>query len=193
MFPRPSAAISTKVARLLPISVVTIPTYSSGKSIVTSSKGSSWSFKITSGLDTCSSYPSRRIVSRSTAKCSSPRPITVYAPPSVSEILKPKLISFSRANRSHTCLPVTNFPSRPANGEVLGPTVIFKVGSSILVWRRASGLSVSVIVCPISILSTPAIPTISPASASFISSRLIPRAVNSFSILNVPNLAVGVT
>ena len=62
---------------------MTLPMYSSGVSICTRSNGShftpSISFSITSGRDTCNSYPSRRMFSIKIDKCNSPRPETVQA------------------------------------------------------------------------------------------------------------------
>ena len=62
---------------------VTTPTYSSGTSIATRSTGScflpSISRTSTSGLPIVSSNPSRRMISASTASCSSPRPCTSQA------------------------------------------------------------------------------------------------------------------
>ena len=61
-------------------SCVTTPMYSSGTSIATRSTGSCFLPSIsrvsTSGLPTVSSKPSRRMISTSTASCSSPRPCT---------------------------------------------------------------------------------------------------------------------
>ena len=67
---------------LSPRASITFPTLSSGTSICKSSNGShttpSISFRITSGLDTCNSKPSRRIFSIKIDKCNSPRPDTVH-------------------------------------------------------------------------------------------------------------------
>ncbi len=62
---------------------VTPPTPSSGRSHTKSSIGSWFSpptvLRIGSGLETVSSYPSRRMFSTITASCSSPRPTTLKA------------------------------------------------------------------------------------------------------------------
>ncbi len=62
---------------------VTPPTPSSGRSQTSSSIGSCTSpstfLRIGSGLETVSSYPSRRMFSTMTASCSSPRPTTLKA------------------------------------------------------------------------------------------------------------------
>ena len=66
------------IPRRMPSVLVMTPTYSSGQSTITSSKGSSsLSFsrlKSTRGLPTHISKPSRRIISIRIAICNSPRP-----------------------------------------------------------------------------------------------------------------------
>ena len=61
------------------------------------------------------------------------------------------------------CLLVTYFPSLPKNGELLIVNSILIVGSSIVIDGRASGLSGSEIVSPISKPSSPVTAQISPA------------------------------
>ena len=59
-----------------------LPLHSSGVFTVSISTGShftpSMSLNITCGCPTCNSYPSRRMVSISTLKCSTPRPNTCH-------------------------------------------------------------------------------------------------------------------
>ena len=77
---------------------------------------------------------------------------------------------------SRRCRVVRKVPERPANGEVLMPKTILKVGSSTA--RRASGrgLSEQQSVSPISIGSIPLTAAISPAVASSVSTRTSARS-----------------
>src|SRR4029079_6263736 len=112
------------------------------------------------------SYPARRMVSIRIVRCSSPRPETVQVSvDSVSSTRNATFLSSSRYSRSRTCRDVTNFPSRPANGELLTRKSTEIVGSSTAIPSRRSGCSTSVTVSPISTLSRPASATMSPASA----------------------------
>ena len=84
---------------------ITVPQNSSGTSMIACSIGSNvFPFSsriITSGRDTCSSNPSRRIFSISTERCNSPRPDTLYASPlGTSSTCKPTFVSCSLCNRS---------------------------------------------------------------------------------------------
>ena len=72
------------------------------------------------------------------------------------------------------CLEVTNFPSFPTNGESFTINVIARVGSSISIRGKAIGSFISANVSPISMSSIPAIQTMSPASASSISTLFKP-------------------
>ena len=86
-------------------------------------------------------------------------------------------------NLSRNCLDVTNFPSRPANGELLTRKFMDNVGSSISIKGNASRLFRSVMVSPISTSFIPAIPTISPVTASCASFRCRPSKVNNLETL----------
>ena len=137
------STISFMIPRLLPIFSITEPEYSIGTSITNSSYGSVLtppsSLMITSGWETCISKPSLRIFSSKMAMCNSPRPYTLkkdgpilFTPWSGEKsTLRPTLISNSFSNLSFICLEVTNFPSRPANGESFTKKLSDSVGSSI--------------------------------------------------------------
>ena len=84
------------------------------------------------------------------------------------------LPSSSFSSRARSCREVTNFPSLPANDEVLIEKTIDTVGSSTAMRGRGFGSSASEIVSPIVTSSIPAIATMSPAVASAISVRLSP-------------------
>ena len=87
-----------------------------------------------SGRDTCSSKPSRRIISMRIDSCSSPRPITfICSGVSVSSTRIETLPSSSRSSRSRRLRDVTYWPSRPAIGDVLTPKIIDTVGSSMAI------------------------------------------------------------
>ena len=141
---------------------------SSGTLIFSSSTGShftpSISLYITCGCPTCSSYPSRLIVSMSTDRCSTPLPLTTHL-----SVLSPngstlsaKFFSVSRARRSLMCLDVTYLPSLPKKGESLMVNSIDIVGSSTEIVGSASGSSASQIVSPISKFDRPITAQISP-------------------------------
>ena len=87
-----------------------------------------------SGRDTCSSKPSRRIISIRIDSCSSPRPTTfICSGVSVGSTRIDTLPSSSLSSRSFSWREVTYCPSRPAIGEVLTPKIIDTVGSSIAI------------------------------------------------------------
>ena len=91
-----------------------------------------------SGRDTCSSNPSRRIISMRIDSCSSPRPtIFTCSGESVGSRRIDTLPSSSRSSRSRSCRDVTYCPSRPAIGDVLTPKTIDTVGSSIAIGGMA--------------------------------------------------------
>ena len=152
------------------------PTQSSGISICKSSQGSyltpSISLIITLGLETWSSKPSRRIFSIKIPKCNSPRPDTKKL--SLVAVSTFKLTSFCVSFNSLSSIlrAVTNLPSRPTNGDVLAPNVICRVGSSICKTGSGKTFPCSQIVSPTDISASPAIATISPASAWSISTLL---------------------
>ena len=181
--------IFSSTPRRYPNDSITLPIQSSGASILTSSYGSqstpSISLIITFGLETWSSYPSRRIFSINIDKCNSPRPETIHS--SLLGILSifkdtSRLVSLNK--RSSIWRAVTNFPSWPANGEVLVPKTIWIVGSSTFNNGKASSFPVVHTVSPTPISAKPAIATISPAPASSISIRCKPIKPNNFWILN---------
>ncbi len=149
------------------------------------------SFSITCGCPTCSSYPSRRMVSMSTLRCSTPRPNTVHtsslAPFS---IRKARLRSSSAVRRSPMWRLVTYLPSRPKNGLSLMVKVIDIVGSSIAILGRGSGLSGVLTVSPISKPSMPTSAHMSPFSTHSTFLRPMPSKVwSSFTFwrLTVPS------
>ena len=69
---------------------------------------------------------------------------------------------------------VTKRPSLPANGETLDENSIDTVGSSMRMSGSATGFSRSPTVSPMSMVSMPAMATISPALPSGISMRFSP-------------------
>ena len=149
---------------------VTVPRCSSGMSIVTRSTGSqrlpSMMRVTTTGLPTVSSKPSRRIVSTSTASCSSPRAWTSQASGrSVGLTRMLTLPTSSASSRFFTRRAVIFEPSRPASGEVLIPIVIASAGSSTVITGSGRGSSGSANVSPIVISSKPATATRSPGPA----------------------------
>ena len=159
------------------------PMYSSGVSICTRSNGShftpSISLMITSGRDTCNSYPSRRMFSIKIDKCNSPRPDTIHASgESVGSTLRDTSVCNSRIRRSSILRAVTNFPSRPANGELFVKNVICNVGSSMCNTGKLSCVSTGVTVSPTKISSIPDTAIKSPAFASLISKRFNPKKPN---------------
>ena len=153
---------------------------SSGTLIVISSIGSHFSplisLYITCGCPTCNSYPSRRIVSMSTERCSTPRPLTTHLSVESSNCLtlNARFFSSSFCRRSLIWRDVTNLPSRPKNGESLMVKSIDIVGSSMAIGGRGSGFSKSQIVSPISNLSRPIMAQMSPLCTSDTFFRLIP-------------------
>ena len=160
--------------------------YSSGTLIVNSSIGShltpSISLKITCGWPTWSSYPSRRIVSISTERWSTPRPETIHLPSSsLFFTRRAKFLSSSFIKRSWIWREVTNLPSLPKNGESLMVNNILMVGSSIAIGGKASGFSKSQTVSPISNPSIPTNAQISPDETSVVFTR--PRPSKTWSSL----------
>ena len=137
---------------------------------------------MTRGRDTSSSYPSRRIVSIKIERCNSPRPETLKPScPSISSTLMPTFVMASCCKRSRIWRDVRNRPpSRPANGPVLCEKFMEMVGSSTLMLSNASGFAADASVSPTFTSSTPAIETISPASALSASTRFKPRYVRIF-------------
>ena len=139
-------------------------------------------FVTMSGRETCSSKPSRRIISIRIDSCSSPRPTTfICSGESVGSIRIETFPSSSLSSRSFSWRDVTNCPSRPATGEVLTPKIIETVGSSIAIGGIAIWCSTSVIVSPIVMSSMPARQTMSPAAAAWMSTRFSPS--NAYSLV----------
>ena len=128
-----------------------------------------------SGLPTSTSKLSRRMISMRIASCSSPRPETRnVSGESVSSTRTPGLSLRSFMRRSRSCGEVTKRPSLPANGETLDENSIETVGSSMRMSGSATGFSRSPTVSPMSMVSMPAMATISPALPSGISMRFSP-------------------
>ena len=171
-----SGCILFSTPRRSPIFSISAPWCACSISRLSCSKGSCTSpatfFVITSGRDTPSSYPSRRMVSMSTAKCNSPRPETMnLSGESPSATRRATLYWSSRSSRSRMLRLVINLPSRPAKGDVLTWKVIEIVGSSTLSAGNASAASGSQIVSEIDKPSIPDTLTMSPANASSCSTR----------------------
>ncbi len=163
---------------------MTTPWNSSGTSITRSSTGSIFRPSVSrvtiSGRDTCSSKPSRRIISIRIDSCSSPRPTTfICSGNAVSSTRMETFPSSSFASRSRMLREVTYWPSRPALGDVFTPKIIDTVGSSIAVGGIASRSSGSAIVSPMVMSSIPARHTMSPADACWMSTRFNPSKANS--------------
>ena len=76
---------------------------------------------------------------------------------------------------------MTYCPSRPAIGDVLTPKIIDTVGSSIAIGGMAMRCSTSAIVSPMVMSSMPARQTMSPAAASWMSTRFRPS--NAYSLV----------
>ena len=126
----------------------------------------------TCGLPTVSSKPSRRMISTSTASCSSPRPCTSHASGrSVGSTRSETLPISSASRRALTWLAVSFLPLLPFSGEVLIPIVIERLGSSMCMTGSGRGSSASEIVSPIVTSGRPARAMISPGPASSASTR----------------------
>ena len=155
---------------------ITTPEYSSGTSMARRSMGSmslpSTSRVTTCGLPTVSSKPSRRMVSTSTASCSSPRPCTSQTSGrSVSRTRIETLPIVSASRRLRTSRAVRRLPSLPERGDVLMPTVIERLGSSTRMSGRGRGSSGSASVSPIVTSGSPAMAMISPGPADSAGTR----------------------
>mmetsp|Transcript_29883 Transcript_29883/g.68530 ORF Transcript_29883/g.68530 Transcript_29883/m.68530 type:complete len:271 (+) Transcript_29883:711-1523(+) len=173
--PRPSAVSTALRLSMSPLrrlsALMHAPEQSEGTVISTFSNGShlrpSISLMITVGGPTKSSKPSRRIDSTSTERWSCPRPETSYVSAlSVSATRSATLRSSSFIRRSRITREVSCLPSRPAIGDLLTPKVMRTVGSSMAMGSSGIGVSGSVSVSPILMLSKPDTTTISPADAS---------------------------
>ena len=127
-------------------SSITVPEQVSGQSTVSSSTGShflpSISLTITRGCPTCNSYPSRRMVSISTERCSTPRPNTLKLSAEGPGVTRSaRFFSSSRSRRSLMWREVTYLPSLPKKGELLIVKSIDMVGSSMAMGGSGSGFS----------------------------------------------------
>ena len=106
MFTRSACASIDSISPLRRVTISMILLEKSVGTLIVSSSIGSWctpsiSLYITCGCPTCSSYPSRRIVSMSTDKCSTPRPYTVHASSSGSFFtLSARFLSSSLSRRS---------------------------------------------------------------------------------------------
>mmetsp|Transcript_38612 Transcript_38612/g.57937 ORF Transcript_38612/g.57937 Transcript_38612/m.57937 type:complete len:206 (+) Transcript_38612:720-1337(+) len=183
---------------------MTVPEYSDSTSMMTSSNGSSFSpvdshvEVMIFGGDTVISYPSRLICSIKIPSCNSPLACTTDRSESVSDLvtLSVTLLSVSLINRSRTRELATMVPSFPANGEVLPPISMDKVGGLMggVCNALLTGFDFSVRVSPTAMLSgTPARVTISPAFAMGGSKgvRETPRLTNMAEIVLAESAASG--
>ena len=167
---------SSSISIIIPLRrlslLITVPSYSSGTIATTSSTGSIFTpfsslCRMTSGLDTASSYPSLRIFSISTEIWSSPLPLTLkQSADSVGSTFRPTLTSSSFSKRSFRLRDVTYFPLWPAKGLLLTWKFMLNVGSSISMLGRGRMWSFTQRVSPIEISAMPATTTISPLWAS---------------------------
>ena len=120
----------------------------------------------TRGLPTVNSKPSRRIISTSTANCSSPRPCTSHASGrSVSATRSETLPINSESSRFLISRAVILLPCPPARGDVLVPMVTEMLGSSTVITGRGRGSFGSARVSPIVISGIPATAMMSPGPA----------------------------
>ena len=168
---------------------ITPPTCSSSTSASTSSRGSNRfpgrsgsGLYSTAGGDTESSKFSRRIVSMSTPRWSSPRPCTSNRsppPPSCCSTRSATLVSASATSLSQMTRPVRFFPSRPPSFESFTPKVILSVGGSIGDAGSGSATPGAATVSVTVARLRPATLTMSPALARRSGSRAPPRDVNS--------------
>jgi CO/xanthine dehydrogenase Mo-binding subunit len=92
----------------------------------------------------------------------------------VSSILIETFERDSRCSRSASWRLVTNLPSRPAKGEVFTRKLTLMVGGSMAMRGSGSSRSAGHTVSPISMESTPARITMSPARARSSSTRSMP-------------------
>ncbi len=126
----------------------------------------------TCGLPTVSSNPSRRMISTRIASCSSPRPCTSQVSGrSVGSTRMLTLPIVSASRRVLTRRAVSLLPLRPANGEVLMPTVIEMLGSSTVITGSGRGSSGSARVSPIVMSGRPAMAMMSPGPADSTGTR----------------------
>ena len=166
----------------LPNTSMAFPAYSLGTSTVASSIGSSLrpsaSFlMMTRGRPTWNSKPSRRMVSMSTERCSTPRPATSMPLLSSSSAMRMEmLLSASRRRRSFSWRAPTISPSRPTSGLLDASKTTAMVGSSISMGSRRTGVSRLVTMSPMSASSTPTTATMSPACTS--SCSFLPSSSN---------------
>ena len=170
--PLPWLTILVITPRRVPACAMTTPWNSSGTSMTRSSTGSIFTPSISlvtmSGRDTCSSKPSRRIISIRIDSCSSPRPITfICSGVSVSSTRSDTLPSSSRGE------PIAQVARRDVLAVAAGhrrrvDAEDHRHGRLVDRDRRngARGAPGSAIVSPIVMSSMPARQTMSPAAAS---------------------------
>ena len=104
------------------------------------------------------------MVSTSTERWSTPRPLTIHLSvvSSNGRTRSARFFSNSLLSRSLMWREVQNFPSRPKKGESLMVKSMLIVGSSTAMGGKASGVSQSAMVSPISKRSKPTTAQISP-------------------------------
>mmetsp|Transcript_9238 Transcript_9238/g.27198 ORF Transcript_9238/g.27198 Transcript_9238/m.27198 type:complete len:543 (+) Transcript_9238:86-1714(+) len=166
---------------------MTEPEYSSGSSTSTSSNGShlapSISCSITFGQPIISSKPSRRIVSISTVRWSSPRPYTWNESASpVSLSCSATFVSSSFSSLSRMFREVSSLPALPAKGDLFTPIEMDMVGSSTEIGSSGRGSAGSTRVSPMLNSLSPEKTTMSPADASSTALRPIASKTNSSEI-----------
>ena len=132
-------------------------------------------FHSTSGRETSTSQPSRRICSTRMAICISPRPLTAKIfGSSVCSMRKATFVRVSLTSRSQMWRAVTSLPSLPPSGPSLTANSIRIVGGSMGLCGRAGRSGLSTMLSPMKTSSKPVTPTMSPACASGTSMRLSP-------------------
>jgi hypothetical protein len=182
-----SSTILVIIPFLFPSSAIIVHSTQAGTEIFTFSIGSIFlpfsSCIITTGAPTCNSKPSLLIVSISTDKCNSHLPATSKLSPLSKSIFNHTFVSNSFSNLSLICLEVINSHSLPQKGELFTKNSIFRVGSSIVIAGIGSKSSTEEIVSQTNISVIPAIVTISPAKASFVSTFSKPSFVRILVIL----------
>ena len=146
----------------------------------------------TCGLPTVSSKPSRRMISTRIASCSSPRPCTSQVSGrSVGSTRIETLPTSSASSRLFTSRAVSFLPLSPASGEVLMPTVIEMLGSSMVMTGSGRGSSRSASVSPMVISGMPAMAMMSPGPADSAGTRSSASVISSSVILTRSTRAVG--
>mmetsp|Transcript_61498 Transcript_61498/g.194662 ORF Transcript_61498/g.194662 Transcript_61498/m.194662 type:complete len:308 (-) Transcript_61498:576-1499(-) len=183
IFMRPAAVSLGTISRSSPLRRVsrsiTAPVYCSSSSSTISSTGSSFSplgpsLITTSGGETESSKPARRMFSISTPSWTSPRPCTSYASLPMWCTRRETLVSASALRYSPILDPVSWVPSLPPRAELLTENFMAIVGGSMGVEGRRSCRPTPPTVSVTLADSSPASVMTSPAVASSISMRSMP-------------------